>query len=137
MLVHQARAIIVGAEAVRRSRGPSGLMGILERQARRRCTKSLTKTADGIIEKIDRAFDAGEVLKELLQSIAILSALSDRSYAHIQSIISRDLANASDGTKYGPPEIRRFLEGEQTLIDADRSGTGDVILAVGAVAKGS
>lgn len=84
-------------------------------------TESLTKTADSICEKIERAFQAGEVTKELLQSIAILSSLSDKAYAHIRSIISRDLTTAGDVEKYGPTEIRRFLEGEQTLIDADKS----------------
>lgn len=67
----------------------------------------------------------------------ILSALSDCSYAHIQSIILRDLTNMSDTTKYGLSEIQRFLEGEQTLINANRSGIGNVILATAAAAKGS
>lgn len=84
-------------------------------------SESLTKTADTIFEKVDRAFQAGQVTKELLQSIAILSALSDKSYTHIRSIILRDLTTSGDVTKYRPTEIRRFLEGEQTLIDADKS----------------
>lgn len=46
-------------------------------------SESLTKTADAIFEKGDRAFQAGEVTKELLQSIAVLSSLSDKAYAHI------------------------------------------------------
>lgn len=83
-------------------------------------TKSLTRMADTIFAKIDWAFDTAEVMKELLKSIAILSALSDKSYTHIQSIISCDLATMADVEKYGPMEIRCFLEGEQTLIDADR-----------------
>lgn len=69
-------------------------------------SKSLIKTADRIIKKIDCAFNVGEVTKKLLQSIVILSMLSDCSYAHIRSIISRDLTNASDTTKYGPSEIQ-------------------------------
>lgn len=97
----------------------------------------LTKTADGIIEKIDCAFDAGDVTKELLLLIVILSALSNRSYAHIRSIISRDLTNASDVTKYGPTEIRRFLEGEQTLIDADKPNSTEVVLATTPASKSS
>ena len=100
-------------------------------------SESLTKTMDSIIEKIDRAFDAGAVTKELIQLIAILSALSDRSYAHIQSIISRDLTAAGDVTKYGLKEIRRFLEGEQTLINADKANPVDVVLAATPTAKNS
>ncbi|KAG5335146.1 hypothetical protein C0989_002181 [Termitomyces sp. Mn162] len=46
-------------------------------------SESLTKTADDIMEKIEHVFDAGEVTKELLQAIAILSALSNKSYVHI------------------------------------------------------
>ncbi|KAG5732243.1 Copia protein [Termitomyces sp. T112] len=59
----------------------------------------LTKTVDIIFEKIDHAFDAGEVTKDLLKSIAVLSMLSDKSFAH----------------------IRLFLEGEQTLLEVDKS----------------
>ncbi|KAG5720955.1 Copia protein [Termitomyces sp. T112] len=51
----------------------------------------------------------------------MLSALSDKSFAHIQSIISQDLRQASNISKYGPTEIRLFLEGEQMLLEADKS----------------
>ena len=68
-------------------------------------SKSLTRTADIIFDKVNRAFQAGQVTKELLQSIAMLSALSDKSYAHIQLIISRDLTMAGNVAKYGPTEI--------------------------------
>lgn len=79
-----------------------------------KCTpgQSLMKMADDIIGKIDRAFEAGDVTKELIQSIAILSSLSDKLYTHIRSIISCDLTSAVDTTEYGPTEIRHFLEGE-------------------------
>lgn len=85
----------------------------------------LTRTVDTIFEKIDHAFDAGEVTKDFLKSIAVLSALSEKSFSHIRSIISRDLGQAGDTTKYGPTEIRRFLEGEQTLLEADKSTPPD------------
>ncbi|KAG5729971.1 hypothetical protein E4T56_gene17209 [Termitomyces sp. T112] len=77
--------------------------------------------ANIIFKKVECAFQAGEVTKELLQLIVILSSLSDKTYTHIQSIISRDLMTTGDVRKYGPTEIRKFLEGEQTLIDADKS----------------
>ncbi|KAG6871251.1 hypothetical protein C0995_006797 [Termitomyces sp. Mi166 len=54
----------------------------------------------------------GEVTKDLLKSIAILSALSERN-----------LGQAGDTTKYGLVEIRKFLKGEQTLLDADRANS--------------
>ncbi|KAG5725296.1 Copia protein [Termitomyces sp. T112] len=92
-------------------------------------SESLTKTADTIIQKIEHAFEAGEVTKELLQSIAILSALSDKSYAHICSIISWDLTATGNIKVYGPTKIRCFLEGEQMLIDADKSSSTDIVLA--------
>ncbi|KAG6894921.1 hypothetical protein C0993_010469 [Termitomyces sp. T159_Od127] len=80
----------------------------------------LTKTVDTIFEKIDHAFDAGEVTKDLLKSIAVLSALSDKSFSHLYSIILRDLGQAGSMTRYGPAEIWQFLEGEQTLLEADK-----------------
>lgn len=58
-----------------------------------------------------------------------MSALSDKSYAHIRSIISQDLTATGDTKKYSPTEIHHFLEGEQTLIDADKPSPGDVVLA--------
>lgn len=100
-------------------------------------SESLTKTMDSIIKKIDRAFDAGAITKELIQLIAILSALSDCSYAHIQSIISWDFTTAGDVTKYGPTEIRRFLEGKQMFINADKTSPGDVVLAAVPTVKNS
>lgn len=68
--------------------------------------------ADDIFEKVDHAFQAGKVTKELLQSIAVLSLLSDKTYTYIQSIILRDLTVAGDVKKYGPTEMRKFLKGE-------------------------
>lgn len=99
--------------------------------------ESLTKTADSIIEKINDAFDAGEVTKELLQSVAILSALSDRSYAHICSIILQNLTAVGDVDVYGLEEIRHFLESEQMLINADKPVNADVVLAAASGEKGS
>ena len=55
-----------------------------------------------------------------MQSIAVLSSLSDKVYAHIQSIILWDLTVTGDVKKYGFTEIYRFLKEEQTLIDVDR-----------------
>lgn len=72
----------------------------------------LTKTINIIFKKIDCAFNAGKVTKDLLKSIAVLSALSDKSFMHICSIISHDLGQAGDIVKYGPTEIRLFLEGK-------------------------
>ncbi|KAG6886498.1 hypothetical protein C0995_007361, partial [Termitomyces sp. Mi166 len=92
-------------------------------------SESLTKTTDDIIEKINHAFNTGEVTKELIQSITIISALSDKSYMHIHSIIFQDLTATSD-KKYGPTEIQQFLKGKQTLIDTDKSTLADIILTV-------
>ena len=83
--------------------------------------KPLTKTVDTIFKKIDCTFDAGDVTKDLLKSIIILSTLSDKSFSHLRSIISCDLGQVRGMAKYGPTKIRQFLEGEQTLLEADRS----------------
>lgn len=84
-------------------------------------SESLMRTADAILDKINHAFEAGSITKELLQLIAILSSLSDKLYAHIRSIISCNLTAVADVTKYGPSQIWQFLEEEQTLIDTDKS----------------
>ncbi|KAG5735106.1 Copia protein [Termitomyces sp. T112] len=96
---------------------------LLQEALTAKCSLSelLTKMVDVIFKKIDCAFNAVEVTKDLLKSIAMLSALLDKSFAHIQSIISQDLRQASNISKYGPTEIRLFLEGEQTLLEADKS----------------
>ena len=84
-------------------------------------SESLTKTVDIIFEKIDHAFNASNMTKDLLKSITVLSALSDKSYAHLCSIISHNLGQAGDATKYRPTKIRLFLEDKQTLLEADKS----------------
>ncbi|KAG5715017.1 hypothetical protein E4T56_gene10377 [Termitomyces sp. T112] len=62
-------------------------------------SKLLTKTVDVIFEKID--------------CVCVVHAVGQ--------IISRDLGQASNISKYGPTEIRLFLEGEQTLLEVDKS----------------
>ncbi|KNZ81023.1 hypothetical protein J132_03012 [Termitomyces sp. J132] len=96
---------------------------LLQEALTAKCSLSelLTKMVDVIFEKIDCVFDVGEVTKDLLKSIAMLSVLSDKSFAHIWSIISQDLGQASNISKYGPTEIRLFLEGEQMLLEVDKS----------------
>ncbi|KAH0578444.1 hypothetical protein H2248_012588 [Termitomyces sp. 'cryptogamus'] len=118
MLLPQTRDLCLGTETLHRGRGPSGPVEVPKGSSWRRHP---CQAIDAIFEKIDRAFNAGEVTKDLLKSIAVLSALSDKSFVHIRSIISRDLGQAGDTTKYGPVEIRQFLEGEQTLLEADKS----------------
>ena len=66
-------------------------------------TKHLTKILNTIFDKIDWAFDAGEVIKDLLKSIAVLSALSNKSFNHI---ISYDLGQAGSTKVYSPAEIQ-------------------------------
>lgn len=106
--------------------GPVQQVPLLQEALTMKCSPAepLTKTIDRIFKKINHAFDVGAVTKELLQSIAALSSLSDNSlYASAQSIISRDLAAATATAPYGPDEIRRFLENEQTLYAADKGMT--------------
>ncbi|KAG6886627.1 hypothetical protein C0992_003084 [Termitomyces sp. T32_za158] len=104
---------------------------LLQEALTAKCSLSepLTRTVNMIFDKIDHAFDTGEVTKDLLKSIAVLSALSDKSFAHIRSIILRDLGQAADTAKYGLVEIRLFLEGEQMLLEADKQTPDDTVLA--------
>ena len=78
---------------------------------------------NAIFDKINQAFDAGEVTKDLLKSITVLSALSDKSFNHICSIIYYDLGQARSIKAYGPTEIWQFIKEKQTLLEADRSST--------------
>ncbi|KAG6885463.1 hypothetical protein C0995_009265 [Termitomyces sp. Mi166 len=80
---------------------------LLQEALTTKCSLSepLTKTVDAIFEKIKHAFDAGDVTKDLLKSIAILSTLSDKSFSHLRSIISHDLGHTGSTVKYGPAEI--------------------------------
>lgn len=102
--------------------GPVQQVRLLQEALTTKCSPAepITKTIDRIFKKINRAFDVGTVMKELLQSIAALSSLSNNSlYANARSIISCDLAAATAAAPYGPNDIRRFLENEQTLYTAD------------------
>ncbi|KAG5725581.1 Copia protein [Termitomyces sp. T112] len=108
---------------------------LLQEALMTKCSPSepLTKTIDRIFEKINCAFDVGDVTKELLQSIATLSFLSDNSlYANTRSIISRNLAAATASTPYGPDDIRRFLQNEQTLYAADKGMADTQLTALAA-----
>ncbi|KAG5721537.1 hypothetical protein E4T56_gene13114 [Termitomyces sp. T112] len=79
------------------------------------------KTINRIFRKINHAFEVGDVMKELLQSIAALSSLSNNSlYANARLIISCDLAAATASTPYGPDNICCFLENEQMLYAVDK-----------------
>ncbi|KAG6815822.1 hypothetical protein H0H93_008945, partial [Arthromyces matolae] len=61
---------------------------------------------------------------ELLQSVIILSSLSDDpSFAPARSIIERNLLKMGDTNTYGPTHIRRFLENEQYLLSTEGTGT--------------
>ncbi|KAG6895396.1 hypothetical protein C0992_001496 [Termitomyces sp. T32_za158] len=104
-----------------RCRGPMKEVRLLQEALTTKCSSSepFTKTVDTIFEKIDHAFDAGEVTKDLLKSIAVLSASLRK--IHLHSIISRNSGQAGGMVKYGPTEIRQYLEGEQTLLEADRA----------------
>lgn len=101
---------------------PSRQVQLLQEAVTTKCSlaEPLTKMVDAIFEKIDHAFDAGKVTKELLKSIAVLSFLSDRSFAYIWLIISHNLRQGME--TYGPTEIRHFLKEEQTLLEADKVG---------------
>lgn len=109
---------------------------LLQKALTAKCSllEPLTKTVDVIYNKIDHAFDAGEVMKDLLKSIAVLSALSNKSFNHICSIISHDIGQTSNMKTYGPAEIGRVLEEKQTLLEADKSGSNLVDMALTALA---
>ncbi|KAG6874761.1 hypothetical protein C0992_006665 [Termitomyces sp. T32_za158] len=119
--------------------GPVQQVRLLQEALTTKCSpvEPITKMIDRIFEKINCAFDVGDVMKDLLQSIAALSSLSDNSlYANARSIISRDLAAATAAMPYGPDDIRRFLENEQTLYAANKGMSDTQPTALAARATG-
>ncbi|KAF5375396.1 hypothetical protein D9615_007930 [Tricholomella constricta] len=105
--------------------GPVQQVRLLQEALSTKCSVDtpLTETIDSIFEKIDRAFAVGEVSSDTLKCIACLGSLSDKSFAHARSNISRDIAASTKAKPYKSTDIRRYLENEQTLINGDKADT--------------
>lgn len=79
-------------------------------------------TAANITSLIDRAYTIGDVNKDMLICIAILTAL--KVYLNLQSIISDKISNSTISNPYMSVDLRRFLEGQHTLSQSNKTTPG-------------
>ena len=60
----------------------------------------------------------GDISKDLLKCIALLSSLGSE-FAHLRSIITRDISAATSSKPFTSIQLRTYLNGEQSLLDSD------------------
>lgn len=92
-------------------------------------TSPLEVTARKICELVDRAFDIGDINRDLFKSIALLNSINDKAYKALQTQISRGLADSTKDNPYRSSNIRKLFETMDSLSTLSKSSTGDTALA--------
>jgi hypothetical protein len=122
------------------SEGPIKQVQLLQEALTTQCTKStpLPITADRICTAIDRAYDMGDISRDLLKCIALLGSLG-RDFPHLRSIITRDISAATAKNPFTSVQLRSYLDGEQSLLNSDskRSPAADSIALSARTRSGS
>jgi hypothetical protein len=111
-------------KARHKSVGPIRQVQLLQEALTMLCNHetALPITAEQICTKIDRAYEMGDITKDLFKCIALLSSLRD--YAHLCSIITRDLSMATVENPFTSTQLRTYLDREQNMMTADNKPTG-------------
>ena len=102
------------------SKGPIRQVQLLQEALTTQCTKStlLPITADRICTAIDRAYDMGNISKDLLKCIALLSSLGC-DFPHLHSIITHNISAAMAKNPFTSVQLCSSLDGEQSLLNSD------------------
>ncbi|HEV7735895.1 MAG TPA: hypothetical protein VGO47_00765, partial [Chlamydiales bacterium] len=119
-----AKICFTEIKARHKSEGPIRQVQLLQEALTMICTHEtpLPTTAELICAKIDRAYEMGEITKDLFKCIALLGALRD--YTHLRSIITRDLSMATVEVPFTSTQLRTYLDQEQNMLNADNKPTG-------------
>ncbi|KIJ26808.1 hypothetical protein M422DRAFT_77309, partial [Sphaerobolus stellatus SS14] len=110
------------------SEGPIRQVQLLQEALTTKCTRDtpLPTTAEAICKAVDRAYEMGDINQDLLKCIALLSSLSD--FPHLRSMITRDLSAATKSNPFTSAHLRRYLDGEQALMNSDAKTTPDPLV---------
>jgi hypothetical protein len=103
------------------SEGPIRQVQLLQEALMTRCTHTtpLPVTAEKICSSIDRAYEMGNISKDLLKCIALLGSLGN-DFGNVRSIITRDISSSTDTAPFTSTQLRVYLDNKQNLINSDK-----------------
>ena len=112
--------------------GPIKQIALLQEALSTYCSTAepLPITAGRIADTVKRAFDIGDVTKDLFTCIALLNSLNDPSFESLQNLVSTLLSKSTQSAPCNPTNIRLLMENAQNIINAKAKSVHATALSV-------